>query len=77
MSHADTSEASTTSEFCAVQRTVAPSVCSSSIIISTSRMRGTLCSVTGRDVSSVAASSGNAAFLLPEAITSPERRSPP
>src|SRR4051812_22395557 len=45
--------------------------------VATSWSRGTLWSVTGPSTSSVAHSSGRAAFLAPEIVTSPFRRRPP
>ena len=49
---------------------------SSSIIASTSRMRGTLSSVTGSAVSTQAARIGSAAFLFPAGRTVPESGTP-
>src|ERR1043166_4847742 len=43
----------------------------------TSEMFGMLCSVTGCSVNTAAAMSGNAAFLLPLAVTTPESGTPP
>ncbi len=51
---------------------VAPTLRRSSIMASTSRMRGTLRSTTSSSVRSVAASAGRAAFLLPAGTTVPD-----
>src|ERR671915_183803 len=55
----------------------APSRTSSSTIACTSRIRGVFRSTTSSLVSSVAASAGSAAFLLPAGTTVPERGVPP
>src|SRR5918997_6881885 len=55
----------------------APSRTSSSTIACTSRIRGVLRSTTSSLVSSVAASAGSAAFLLPAGTIVPERGVPP
>src|ERR671914_904207 len=55
----------------------APSRTSSSTIACTSRIRGVLRSTTSSLVSTVAASAGSAAFLLPAGTTVPERGVPP
>ena len=60
-----------------VHATSAPRSASSSSIVSTSRMRGMLPSTTGSEVSSVAASSVSAAFLLPSGRMVPVSGTPP
>src|SRR5687768_10370738 len=55
----------------------APSRTSSSTMACTSRIRGVFRSTTSSLVSSVAASAGSAAFLLPAGTTVPERGVPP
>ena len=57
--------------------TSAPMSASSSSIVSTSRMRGTLERLTGSPASTVAARIGSAPFLFPAAVTVPWRRRPP
>src|SRR5918998_3187901 len=56
---------------------LAPSRISSSTMACTSRIRGVLRSTTSSLVSTVAASAGSAAFLLPAGTTVPERGVPP
>src|SRR3954451_24132790 len=63
--------------FWAVHWTEAPRSAASSHITSTSRMRGTLDSRTGRSVSNAAAMMGSAAFLLPSGAIDPDRGRPP
>ncbi len=57
--------------------TVTPMSLSKRSIVPTSPMRGTFRSTTSPSVSSTAASSGSAAFLLPAGVTSPLNRRPP
>ena len=54
-----------------------PIVSSSCLITCTSPICGTLCKTTGSSVRRHAASSGSAAFLLPEGVTSPLSGYPP
>src|SRR6201996_2073770 len=61
----------------APQLTSTPMLRISLSTVATSCSRGTLCSVTGPGTSSAAHSSGSAAFLAPEIVTSPWRRRPP
>jgi len=61
----------------AVHSASAPSAEISAIIVSTSRMRGTLLSTTGSLVSRQAASTGSAPFLFPAARTVPWSGRPP
>src|ERR1700712_2636963 len=61
----------------APQFTATPMLRISFSAVATSCSFGTLCSVTGPGTSSVAHSSGSAAFLAPEIVTSPWRRRPP
>ena len=72
-----TSAAHTRTSLRCVQATSAPRSASSSSIVSTSRMRGMLPSTTGSEVSSVAASSVSAAFLLPSGRIVPVSGTPP
>src|SRR6266513_1665503 len=65
------SAACTRTSFSPVHSTSAPTSASSAIIVSTSRIRGTLCSTTGSLVSRHAARMGSAPFLLPAARTRP------
>ena len=51
---------------------VAPTERINSASVSVSRIRGTLCNVTGCSVSNAAAMIGSAAFLLPEGVMVPE-----
>ena len=71
------SAACTRTSFSPVHSTSAPTSASSAIIVSTSRIRGTLCSTTGSLVSRHAARMGSAPFLLPAARTRPLRGRPP
>ena len=73
----ETSAAWTRTSFSPVHSASAPSAAISAIIVSTSRMRGTLLSTTGSLVSRQAASIGSAPFLFPAARTRPLRRCPP
>jgi hypothetical protein len=61
----------------AVQSTSPPSWAISAIIVSTSRIRGTLCSTTGSLVSRQAARIGSAPFLFPVVLTWPLSGWPP
>ena len=72
-----TSAAHTRTSLRCVHATSAPRSTSSSSMVSTSRMRGMLPSTTGSEVSSVAASSVSAAFLLPSGRIVPVRGTPP
>jgi hypothetical protein len=72
-----TPEASSERVFSPCRSTRTPRSSSSASIASTSRMRGTLCSTTGRSVSSAHASSGSAAFLFPAGSMVPESGTPP
>src|SRR5919198_998302 len=67
----------TRSSFCSVHSTSEPSAESSPSMVSTSRMRGTLLSVTSSSVRRQAARIGSAPFLLPEARRRPEIAWPP
>ena len=70
----ETSAAWTLTSFSPVHSASAPSAAISAIIVSTSRIRGTLLSTTGSLVSRQAASTGRAPFLFPAARTRPLRR---
>ena len=72
-----TSSQRTDTTFSSRHSAFAPRRTSSSIIACTSRMRGMLRSTTSSPVSSVAASAGSAAFLLPAGTTVPESGVPP
>src|SRR5438034_1055905 len=63
--------------FAPVHSTSAPRSAMRVVIVSTSRIRGTLCSTTGSSVSRHAASSGSAPFLFPAARTVPFSGCPP
>ncbi len=71
------SAAHTRNRFGPSHSTSAPMSHRSSIIASTSRMRGTLSSVTGSAVSRQAARIGSAAFLFPAGLTVPLSGTPP
>src|SRR5256885_3534522 len=73
----DSSVACTRTSCSPVHSTSAPSCAISAIIVSTSRMRGTLCSTTGSLVSRHAARIGRAPFLLPVVWTRPLSGRPP
>ena len=63
--HLETAAVCTRTSFGPVQPASAPRSPSRSIIVSTSRMRGTFVNVTGSSVRSVAARIGSAPFLFP------------
>ena len=71
------SAACTRTSFGPVQSTSTPMSARSSSIVSTSRIRGTLCSSTGSLVSTQAARIGSTPFLFPAALTVPCRACPP
>jgi putative nucleotidyltransferase with HDIG domain len=71
ISYDDSPAGSTRTSFSPVHSASTPRLAISSIIVSTSRMRGTLRSVTGSSARSVAARIGKAPFLLPAARMRP------
>src|SRR3954469_11546369 len=78
MRASDATEAAHNATWCSErQSTLTPTLSSSSIIVVTSWIRGTLETTTSSSVSKQAARIGSAAFLLPAGVTLPDSGTPP